>query len=384
MFRKLNLFLLALCGLSLMLTSAFGEEYKSTYTTVRQTCQKLFNVSNNQIITRYTNCVENDPQKEEIFNTALDWVVDPDSGESADIIYELVRTSSGFVVRMTFCDGFFPNDCAPPEDTPLKNVSPFVLQKIAPNPSSALTKSSKDSAVPNRLYTAGANTAALRNDYVAYVLGSDHSPTTAKKVIFANPTSKTTLGGSVAPDGGMAVQLIADSSTWNLSMQKLNNGIPTGKSFSWTVPAYTGYSLDITNAIEVNSGAAGKSAQRVRYIVYRAFRNVATTSQQSQVLIQTIDDVTGQPTGPARALTNFAPALQATAESIQGDAISPDGKILLFTTYAASCKRQIGKIMMLANGARVGAIKTAVSCTGLSSTPGGVIGLDMMLPETPK
>lgn len=382
MFRKLNLFLLTLCGLNLMLTSAFGEDYKSTYTTIRQTCEKLFNLSNNQIITRYTNCVENDPQKEEIFNTALDWVIDPDSGDSADIIFELVRTSSGFVVRMTVCDGFFPNDCAPPEDTPIKNVSPFVLQKIAPNGSS--TQLNKAAAVPNRLYTAGTNTAALKNDYVAYVLGANDVPTTAKKVIFANPTTKTTLGGSVAPDGGMAVQLIADSSTWNLSTQKLNNGVPTGKSFSWTVPAYTGYSLDITNAIEVNTGAAGMSAQRVRYIVYRAFRNVATTSQQSQVLIQTIDDATGQPTGPARALTNFAPALQATAESIQGDAISPDGKVLFFTTYAAGCKRQIAKVMALSNGARVGAIKTAVSCTGLASTPGGVIGLDMMLPEPPK
>ncbi len=381
MFRKISSLLVIFLCSSLLRTSAFGQDYKSTYTTVRKTCEKLFSLSNNQIITRLTSCVENDPETEEIFNTAIDWYGEP---FERTVFYELVRTSSGFVVRSFECRGALGIECTEPKDTPIKMATPYVLQKIAPEEPSALQKVSKDSisAAPNRLFTTGPNTAALKNDYVAYVLNADDFPTTAKKVIFTNPTTKTSLGGSVAPDGGMAVQLIADSSTWTLITRKLKDGVPIAAPFSWTVPAYTGYSLDITNTIEVNSGAAGASLQPIRYIVFRAFRNVGTAGQASQILIQTIDDATGQPTGPARALTNFAPALQATAEAIQGDAISPDGKLLLFTSYASACKRQIAKIMALANGQRVGPIKTVVPCAGLAETPGGVIGLDMMLPET--
>jgi hypothetical protein len=235
-----------------------------------------------------------------------------------------------------------------------------------------------EAAITDRLFIAGTQNTSAANDYLAFALDSEGDSNGSKSVVFSNPNSKTTLGGSVSRDGGMAVELTATRTTWTLTTRRLKNGLPAGAPFSWTIPAYHGYSPDLTNTILVSSNVAGESAIKFRYLIYRAFRNVGTSTQQSQIMIQKIDDATGKPIEAAKPLTVFKNSLLAAAEAFQSLAISPNAELLLFTEYSGACKKMILKATKIANGTLSGPAKVVAGCEGLASTPLGYIGIDIV------
>jgi hypothetical protein len=375
MFRKLSLFLLIS---PFLISSAFAQvDYMASWSVIRKSCTEGLTWNQSGVTKRPANCVELDPEEEEVLNKTLDFGFDPVIGPFS-IEFELIKRSNDYFLRSKYCD---VDGCEVREDPfDISMIDPYTLHKIANSTSKEPNNKSmtKSQVTPHRLFTLGPNTAALKNDYVVYTLDANDVPTGAKKVIFSNPSSKTALGASAAPDGGMAVQLTADSKSWTMSTRRLKDGLPIAAPFTWTVPAYSGYSPDITNAIEVTSAGA---TSRIRYLVFRSFRNVGTTSQQSQIMIQTIDDVTGKPIGDAKPLTSSVKAFIALAEAIQSIAIAPDGNLMLFTVYSEACKRQILKMVRLANSRIVGGATTLVGCSGLAATPAGVLGLDIMLPD---
>ena len=106
--------------------------------------------------------------------------------------------------------------------------------------------------------------------------------------------------------------------------------------------AYNGYSLDLSGPVTLAAGAGGIS-QTVRYLIYRAFRNVGAANQESQLLVQTIDDATGKPVGTPRELTPFVKANNGNLEAAQSIAIAPDASSVLFASYNDVCKRYIIK-----------------------------------------
>jgi hypothetical protein len=374
MFRFLLLFLGLFFVATFVTNSVSATEYLSTWTSVRKSCDKQFTSEGTKLLLHPTVCLDLDPVREEVLNKTADYYSDH------HIVYELVKNSDRVLVirtkRCHFEHGMaYRVVCDPPEDTLIQAATPLALHKIAPN----IFFDNPQRCV----FISDTNAPAARNDYVVYKLDAEDQPTSAKKVIFSNPSSKTALGASAAPDGGMAVQLIADSKSWTMSTRRLKNGIPIAAPSSWTVPAYSGYSPDISNAIDINTGSAGASAARIRYLVFRTFRNVSTTSQQSQIMIQTIDDATGKPLNDPTPVTNFAKAFQAGAEAIQSIAIAPDAKFMLFTVYSDACKKQILKQVNLVNGEVAGGAKTIANCSGLAASPAGIVGVDIMMQEVP-
>ncbi len=321
-------------------------------------------------------CNENRPTDEEVID-ACGYYGDAPFYD----VYELIRNGGGFVIRhVEFEYDEVDNTWTVVDvvEVPVPSpTTPWAFQ--CTDPSASINRSSASAAAANRLFTSGPKNSAAANDYLSYALNPNGQPTGAKSTVFSNPTSKGALGASVSHDGSFSVQLSATSSTWTLSTRKLKNGVPAGRPSSWTIPAYSGYSPDITNAIEVNSGAAGQTAQKIRYLVYREFRNTGTTSQQSRIMIQTIDDVTGKQIGSAKPLTQFKNAFQATAEAIQSLAIAPNGDLLVFTEYSSACKKMILKAVNLNGDVTSGPAKTLAGCAGLASTPAGYLGIDISL-----
>lgn len=318
-------------------------------------------------------CNENRPTDEEVID-ACGYYGDPFFYD----VYELIRNGDGFLIRHVEFEYDDTWRVVGVVEVPVPSpTTPWTFQ--CTDPPASINQSSTSAAATNRLFTAGPKNSAAGNDYLSYALNSSGQPTGAKSTVFSNPSSKAALGASVSHDGSFSVQLSATSASWTLTTRKLKNGVPAGATFSWTIPAYSGYSPDITNAIEVNSGAAGRTAQKIRFLVYREFRNVGTTMQQSRIMIQTIDDVTAKPVGSAKPLTQFKNAFQATAEAIQSIAIAPDGGMLVFTEYSSACKKQILKAVNLNGDVTSGAAKTIAGCTGLASTPAGYLGIDISI-----
>jgi hypothetical protein len=321
-------------------------------------------------------CNENRPTDEEVIDACGYYGDVPDGFYD---VYELIRNGDGFLIRhVEFEYDGNSWDVNKVVEVPIPPpTTPWTFQCTAPPNSSSQTTAA--AAAANRLFTAGPKNSAAANDYLSYALSSSGQPTGAKSTVFTNPNTKAALGASVSHDGSFSVQLSATSGSWSLSTRKLKNGVPAGAPSSWTIPAYSGYSPDITNAIEVNSGAAGQAAQKIRYLVYREFRNVGTTSQQSRIVIQTIDDLTGKPVGAAKPLTQFKNAFQATAEAIQSLAIAPNGGMLVFTEYSGACKKQILKAVNLNGDIASGPAKTIAGCAGLVTTPAGYLGIDISI-----
>ncbi len=376
--------------LGALLVASFASGQTETYITVltdtNRICYFRAVVTDGNSTVKLISCVNAeilglDPQRTDILLTSLGDFEEP------GFIETYYETTDGnqretWHVRLDEILGRIGSDPEALGDlqTFLNNLDGYSMQ-YSDVPSAGLKKNNQQAEPLDRLFTAGTRNTTKANDYFSLAFNAGGLPTGSKGVIFSNPNTKTTLGGSINRDGSMAVQLSATSSSWTLTTRKLKNGVPAGAPFSWTVPAYNGYSPDITNAIEVNAGAAGSSATTGYYLVYRAFRNVGTTSQQSQILLQSLD-ASGHPIGSPTPITQFKNAFQASAETFQSLAISPNGKILLFAEYA-SCKKMILRWMRLANGAPSGAAKTAFGCSSVSQSPIGVVGMDIMrLPDS--
>jgi hypothetical protein len=368
---------LALIGILTADLTLAEDEFTIIKNNIRKTCVvNLIKTGTTGIRSIDRICNENRPEDEEVIDACGYYGEYPYYD-----VYELIKKGDGFRVRKvefrydeTTDFWTFTGVSEVPIASP---TGPWAFQ--CTDPSAVVTPNSTSADPTNRLFTAGPKNSAAGNDYLSYALNANGQPTGAKSTVFSNPTSKAALGGSVSHDGSFSVQLSASSGSWTLSTRKLKNGVPAGAPFSWTIPAYSGYSPDITNAIEVNSGVAGKAAQKLRFLVYREFRNVGTVTQQSRIMIVTIDDTTGKPIGSAKPLTQFKNAFQATAEAIQSLAIAPNGKLLLFTEYSSACKKMILKAVNLNGDVTSGPAKTIAGCAVLASTPAGYLGIDISL-----
>lgn len=295
-------------------------------------------------------------------------------------LYIGASDSSSGTTKRTVGVSSFTNNGNVTDAQVLSSIIPSSFFSMQTTDISDVAASSTDNgaaAALNRLFIAGSQGTAGANDYLSFALNAEGLTTGAKSTIFSNPNTKTTLGGSISRDGGMAVQLSATSALWQLSTRLLNNGVPRKAPVSWTVLAYNGYSPDITNRIEVNSGVAGASAIKIQYLVFRAFRGVGTAAQQSQIMIQRIDDATGKPLETAKPLTVFKNAFLAPAEAFQSIAIAPNGEVMIFTEYSGACKKMILKAVKLVNGAVSGPAKLIAGCAGLASSTFGYTGLDI-------
>ena len=226
------------------------------------------------------------------------------------------------------------------------------------------------------LFGPGTASGAVANDFFRYSVNEDGTSAGQKKPFFTNPAGTFILGGSISHDGKMAVQFTAKSATsWQISSRLIDNSNPAKPASSWSIAPYNGYSLDISGGVTLAAGAGGIS-QTVRYLVYRAFRNVGAANQESQLLVQTIDDATGKPIGAPRELTPFVKAFNGNLEAAQSIAIAPDASSVIFASYSDGCKRYIIKGFDLSpTGTRVGSIKTVVPCGKLKES--GARGLDI-------
>ncbi|MCI0603377.1 hypothetical protein L0156_10220 [bacterium] len=167
--------------------------------------------------------------------------------------------------------------------------------------------SAADEMADVALFAPGLATGTVANDYCRYSIKDDGLSAGQKKTLFNNPPGTFILGGTISRDGKIAVQFTATSSTsWKITTVLVDKGNPK-QSTSWSVPPYSSYSLDISGPVTLGTGAGGIS-QTVRYLVFRAFRNVGTANQQSQLQVQTIDATTGKPIGAPMELTPFAKA----------------------------------------------------------------------------
>ncbi len=158
---------------------------------------------------------------------------------------------------------------------------------------------------------------------------------------------------------------------------KLINGKLADSPIEWLkANAFQGYSQSLSNPIESTHRSTGQK-RGTRYLAYRNFRQPGTPESQSQVVIQNVEATTGKPQGSSRAITKFARAMNVSAEKLQSIAISPDGKLILYTAWNNTCKKQILLARRLANGSSVGEPKVIVGCGQLEEYPVGIYGINI-------
>lgn len=229
---------------------------------------------------------------------------------------------------------------------------------------------------PGSFGTSGAN------NYVSYYFFGSEVLKTVN--IFVNPANLSLGTAAAAPDGGLVSQMTFTGLNHVGLDQKLkSNGDPAGPSSQWlNVNDFQGYSQSLSNPIESTSRGTAAPKAGTRYLAYRNFRQPGTSNSRSQVVIQNVDAKTGQLKGPPRAITNFAKALNVDAEKFQSIAISPDGRLILYSAWNSGCKKQVLVARRLANGSSVGKPKVVVGCRQLEEYPVGVYGINIApIPE---
>ncbi len=215
------------------------------------------------------------------------------------------------------------------------------------------------------------------NDYVGYYFFE--TELIDMRNIFVNPANRSPGTAAAAPDGGLMSQMTFTGLNHVGLDQKLkNNGDLAGPPSQWlNVNDFQGYSQSLSNPVDSpNRGTAAPKAN-TRYLAYRNFRQPGTANSQSQVVIQNVGAVTGQLQGPPRAITNFAKALNVDAEKFQSIAISPDGRLILYSAWNGDCKKQVLVARSLTNGSVVGKPKVVVGCKQLEEYPVGVYGINI-------
>jgi hypothetical protein len=181
----------------------------------------------------------------------------------------------------------------------------------------------------------------------------------------------------VAPDGGLVSQMTFKGLNHIGLIGRLINGKLAGSPFQWlNVNDFRGYSQSLSNPIESTHRSTGQK-KGMRYLAYRNFKQPGTSESQSQVLIRNFDATTGKPQGSPRAITKFATARNVDAEKLQSIAISPDGRLILYTAWNDGCKKQILLARTLANGSSVGNPIVVVGCGQLEEYPLGVYGINI-------
>jgi hypothetical protein len=225
------------------------------------------------------------------------------------------------------------------------------------------------------LFATGPYGTSGANNYVAYTNVHSNNPA-PKRNIFGNPANRFPGSAAISPDGGLASQMTFSGSNhegWN---RKLNNGNLDGSPTEWlNVNNFQGYSQSLSNPIQSTNRTTAPKAG-TRYLAYRNFRQ-GTPVNQSQILIQNVDATTGQPQGRARAITNFAKALNVDAEKFQSIALSPNGSLILYTVWNDECKKQILVARNLVNGSSSGKAKAIVGCKQLETYSLGVYGINI-------
>ena len=222
------------------------------------------------------------------------------------------------------------------------------------------------------LLTTGTFGTSGANNYVSYSVGNG-----AKKKIFVNPDNRSPGTAAVAPDGGLVSQMTFKGLNHIGLIGKLINGNLADSPFEWlNANDFRGYSQSLSNPIESTHRNTSQK-KGTRYLAYRNFKQPGISESQSQVLIQNVDATTGKPQGSPRAITKFATSRNVRVEKLQSIAISPDGRLILYTAWDDSCKKQILLARSLANGASVGNPVVLVGCGQLNEYPLGVYGINI-------
>lgn len=222
------------------------------------------------------------------------------------------------------------------------------------------------------LLTTGNGTSGS-NNYVSYL--AEGGPR-AKTRIFVNPDNRSPGTATVSPDGRLVSQMTYKGLNHIGLIGKLSHGKLEGSPVKWmNAYDFQGYSQSLSNPIPSTRYKVQKNG--TRYLAYRNFRQHGTSNSASQIMIQNVDAITGKPQGSPRAITEFATARNVDAEKLQSIAISPDGRLILYTAWNDECKKQILLARRLVNGSSVGDPMVVVGCRQLEEYPLGVYGINM-------
>ena len=190
-----------------------------------------------------------------------------------------------------------------------------------------------------------------------------------KTKIFINPDNRSPGTAAVAPDGKMVSQMTFQGLNHIGLIGSLVKRNLVGLPIQWlNVNDFQGYSQSLSNPIE----SAG-----TRYLAYRNFQQPRTSNSRSKVMIQNVNAKTGQPQGTPRAITNFARAMDVDSEKLQSIAITPDGRLILYTGWNNDCKKQVLFAQKLVNGSSVGSRSVIIGCGKLQKYPVGVYGINL-------
>jgi hypothetical protein len=223
------------------------------------------------------------------------------------------------------------------------------------------------------------------NDVFSALLNPSSGIPGARKSVFNNvPPSDVVFGATISRDGKLSVQSVQHTEGSNITRviqaKKVLNGGGSG-SPSGISSNVVGYSPAITDALGTSApgGTPSHTSSTFRLLAYRVFRNFGTANQQSQILIQQVNDVTGFPIGAARALTNFVKAPQFGLESSHSIAFAQDGTFILYTTFNSGCQKNILIAQRLnASGNKAGPSQVLAGCNQLASNPLGLYGMDIV------
>jgi hypothetical protein len=203
------------------------------------------------------------------------------------------------------------------------------------------------------------------NNYISYSYDGGE-----KTRIFGNPEDRSPGTAAVAPDGRLVSQMTFKGLNHIGLIGRLIDGKLAGSPFQWlNVNDFQGYSQSLSDPIG--------EKKSTRYLAYRNFIQPGTSESQSQVVIQNVDATTGKPQRSPRAITKFATAGNVDAEKLQSIAISPEGRLILYTAWSDTCKKQILLARSLANGSGVGKPRVVVGCGKLEEYPLGVYGINI-------
>lgn len=248
---------------------------------------------------------------------------------------------------------------------------------------SAVTPTALNTTPARTLYTRTAK------DTNSALLNASGIPAGGKKPIFVNPVSDALFGVSIAKDGDFAVQTLGrvqgGIQITEIQTKKVVSGGGSGAPIKFSVSGGFPYSPTISNALGTSApGNAGKSAATFRWIAYRLIRNFGQSTEQSQVQLQQIDD-TGNKVGNALPLGNFAAAppfsvFPGQPEAYPSVVLAPDASFVVYTAYAASCKKEIMVAQRInpLTGVKIGPKKTLFGCNKLANIPIGFFGIDLI------
>lgn len=202
-----------------------------------------------------------------------------------------------------------------------------------------------------------------------------------KSVAIRAPVNSFLLDANVAEDGRMFVAVTQNNQSEQfIHVRKRFPARPI--RVRQTPDVRLSLALSDPVKIALNANSAGSVAGTYRFLFFRPFQDLEQF-QSTQILMQRIDDSTGNFVGPPRTFATTTQNLKTccvTDKYLQSISVSPGADVVFYTEFDASCAKNVlkGQVFDPQKSTKIGKLQLLIGCSQIPVVShDGIFGIDV-------